>query len=56
MNQQNSHENQQRESLADLQLTPEQAEEAKAGTGTHSHGGGGGAGKVAFQDLHFTTK
>jgi hypothetical protein len=52
MNQQNNCEqNQQPESLADLQLTNEQAEQAKAGTA----GRGGGAGKVAFQDLHCTT-
>jgi type VI secretion system secreted protein Hcp len=25
-------------------------------TGSHASGGGGGAGKVAFQDVHFTTR
>ena len=40
----------QTESLEDLESTPKQAEETKAGTGTHSTGGGGGAGKVAVQD------
>jgi len=50
MKEQNNHEdNIQTESLADLPLTNEQAEENKAGTG-----GGGGAGKVSFQDLHLT--
>jgi type VI secretion system secreted protein Hcp len=28
----------------------------EAQTGSHSSGGGGGAGKVAMQDIHFTTK
>jgi hypothetical protein len=57
MNQQNHCEdNIQTESLADLEMTVEQAEQTQAGTGTHSTGGGGGVGKVAFQDLHFTTK
>jgi hypothetical protein len=55
MNQQNNREeNKQPESLADLKLTTEQAEQAKAGTGTHSSGGGGGAGKAVFQDIHMT--
>jgi hypothetical protein len=40
--------------LEDLELPVEQAEQAKAGTSTSARGGGG-AGKVAFQDLHFTT-
>jgi hypothetical protein len=52
MNKQNNHEdNIQTESLADLPLTNEQAEENKAGSGS---GSGGGAGKVSFQDLHIT--
>ncbi len=56
MNQQNNLEDHKRtESLADLEVTSEPAEQTQAGTGTHSTGGGGGAGKVAFQDLHFTT-
>ncbi len=42
----------QTEPLADLELTDEQAEEAKAGTGAHG-GGGHGAGKVQMQDFHF---
>ena len=51
MKKQNNHEdNTQTESLADLPLTNEQAEENKAGSG----GSGGGAGKVSFQDLHLT--
>jgi hypothetical protein len=41
----------QTESLPDLELAAEQAEETKAGTNTHTLAGGGGAGKVAFQDL-----
>ena len=56
MNQQNhSDDNTQTASLADLPLTEEQAEQAKAGSGTHAGGGGGGVGKVSFQDLHCTT-
>ena len=52
MKKQNNHEdNIQTESLADLPLTNEQAEETNAGSG-----GGGGAGKVSFQDLHVTAK
>ncbi len=39
------------ESLSDLSLTDEQADETKAGAG----GSGGGAGKATFQDLHFAT-
>ena len=54
MNQQDHREaDQKTESLADLPLSGEQAEETKAGTGTHSTGGGGGAGKVQMQDFHF---
>lgn len=37
--------------LEDLELTPEQGDETKAGTG-----GGGGAGKCQVQDLHFVVK
>jgi hypothetical protein len=52
MNQQdNLEDDKQTESLADLELTGEQADEARAGAGSH----GSGAGKVAFQDLHITT-
>jgi hypothetical protein len=55
MSQQDNREaNTQSESLADLPLTTEQAEETKGGTGTH--GGGGGAGKVQMQDFHFVAK
>lgn len=42
--------NEKAESLNDLEITAEQAEEAKAGTGAHSSGMG--AGKAVFQDLH----
>ncbi|HSE98732.1 MAG TPA: hypothetical protein VLD57_10760 [Blastocatellia bacterium] len=46
----------QNESLTDLPLTGEQADETKAGTGTHGTGGGGGAGKVSMNDFHFVMR
>jgi hypothetical protein len=53
-NRKTSIQSRQTKSLEDLELTPEQAEETKAGTG--AHGGGGGAGKVSMQDFHFVMR
>ena len=50
--QDNCEDTKQTESLVDLEVTAEQADETKAGTGAHSIGGGHGAGKATFQDLH----
>lgn len=51
MNQQDNRDDDiQTESLPDLPLAGEQAEDAKAGTGAHAGGGGGGAGKVSMRD------
>jgi hypothetical protein len=52
MNQQNNHE--QQDSLNDLPVAQEQAEETKAGTGAHGSGAGGGM--VAMQDFHFVMR
>lgn len=38
------------ESLGDLELDKEEAENTKAGLGAHSSGGGCGAGKVSMRD------
>lgn len=52
MNQQDKSANQQQtEVLIDLEVSTEQAEEAKAGAVVHSSGGGGGAGKVSVHDI-----
>jgi hypothetical protein len=40
-------------SLTDLPVSAEQAEEAKAGA--HAGGGGGGTGKCIVEDISFTT-
>jgi hypothetical protein len=45
----NNVEQNQTESLVDLEVTSQQAEDAKAGTGTHATGAGGG--KVHVADL-----